>query len=108
MSLQAKDFLKKYTTLLLFAFICSLFIPLVLYSFESNPLYFNTTPRAYEYPPLVKYSYKWPTIAFSSTDRKQQEQQDEIRYKQIDQKYCGQDRCKFLLPVAITEQGKLS
>lgn len=29
----------------------------------------------------------------------------ELAMKRIDRKYCGQDRCRFLLPVAITEQG---
>lgn len=27
--------------------------------------------------------------------------------RQIDRKYCGRDQCRFMLPIAITEQGKL-
>lgn len=29
----------------------------------------------------------------------------ESRIRMIDRKYCGRDRCRFMLPVAITEQG---
>ncbi|GAA5807284.1 hypothetical protein MFLAVUS_000641 [Mucor flavus] len=50
---------------------------------------------------MVKYSFKWPNItSFNPSSRQQQKDV----YKEIDQKYCGKDRCKFLLPITITEQ----
>ncbi|KAI7902464.1 uncharacterized protein BX663DRAFT_531402 [Cokeromyces recurvatus] len=48
---------------------------------------------------MVKYVYKWPkdisnnkTISSNNV------------FKEIDNRYCGQDRCRFLLPVYISEQ----
>lgn len=35
-----------------------------------------------------------------------QQREREARRRQIDLKYCGRDRCQFVLPIAITEQGK--
>lgn len=35
-----------------------------------------------------------------------QQREREARRRQIDLKYCGRDRCQFVLPVAITEQGR--
>lgn len=110
MSLHTKDFLKKYA-LLTIAFIFSLFIPYLLYSIKGNNLYHKT--GKYEYPPMVKYSFKWPDIASFNNNitsppppfhQKTQKEQQDI-FREIDQKFCGQDRCKFLLPIAITEQG---
>ena len=37
---------------------------------------------------------------------KQRERQ--VMRRQIDQKYCGRDHCRFMLPIAITEQGAFS
>ena len=37
-----------------------------------------------------------------------QQREREARRRQIDLKYCGRDQCQFVLPVAITEQGKAS
>lgn len=110
MSLRSKEFLKKYT-LLTIAFVCSLFIPYFLYSIRAKPLY-HETKRPYEYPSMVKYSFKWPkTVAFQNNDtlvaptnQNTQKEQEDI-FREIDQKFCGQDRCRFLLPIAITEQG---
>lgn len=43
---------------------------------------------------------------FVEIDRELLEQRErEARRRQIDQKFCGRDRCSFVLPVAITEQG---
>ncbi|KAI8378356.1 hypothetical protein BD560DRAFT_325468 [Blakeslea trispora] len=51
----------------------------------------------YVYPNRVKYSYRWP----SSSSDKTQTYRD---VKHIDRAFCGQDQCRFILPVAITEQ----
>lgn len=104
MSSHKKDLLRKYAILLI-AFMFSLLIPFLLYSLKINPLYGSNLSKPYEYPAMVKYSYSWPNTSsfndsISSSDNVLQE-----KYKEIDQKYCGRDRCKFLLPVAITEQG---
>ncbi|KAI9366373.1 hypothetical protein BD770DRAFT_417264 [Pilaira anomala] len=56
---------------------------------------------------MVKYSFRWPNITSFNKHNPTLEtfsrEQEEI-YRKIDQKFCGQDRCKFLLPVSITEQ----
>ncbi|KAI9484224.1 MAG: hypothetical protein EXX96DRAFT_617168 [Benjaminiella poitrasii] len=49
---------------------------------------------------MVKYSYKWPNIP--STSVKSVTEADV--FKEIDRKFCGRDRCRFVLPVVITEQ----
>lgn len=121
MSIKTPNIIKRYA-LLTIAFICSLFIPFLLYSIQGNPLDSSLLQQQtlpYEYPPMVKYSYQWPKMtSFSSSkpasaykhhsiqQEKEKEQQAEV-YREIDRKYCGKDRCKFILPVAITEQGKL-
>ncbi|OBZ88936.1 hypothetical protein A0J61_03023 [Choanephora cucurbitarum] len=51
----------------------------------------------YAYPGRVKYSYQWPPSSSGKTRLYQDA-------KHIDRAFCGQDRCRFLLPVAITEQ----
>jgi hypothetical protein len=127
MSLKTPNFIKRYA-LLTIAFICSLCIPFILYSIRGNPLYRSSSAdsiqqqqqqQPYEYPAMVKYGYHWPEMtSFKASSSKKasskssynnnhltQQQQENI-FREIDQKYCGQDRCKFILPVAITEQGK--
>ncbi|KAI8643210.1 hypothetical protein BD408DRAFT_342718 [Parasitella parasitica] len=55
---------------------------------------------------MVKYSYRWPSIssyAHGVHDTANLTEKNDI-YKEIDQRYCGQERCRFLLPIAITEQ----
>lgn len=87
-----------------------LFIPTCLYFIRIEP-YLEPTPRIpYQYPPLVKYSYQWSssnnkddTVIHSNVYN---QDDDKDIYSKIDQKYCKRDRCRFLLPVAITEQGK--
>lgn len=91
---------KKYS-LLIVIFACSLSIPYLLYTIGAIPIYYDVS-RPYQYPPMVKYSFKWPAITpFNASTRHHQKD----IYKKIDQKYCGKDRCKFLLPITITEQG---
>lgn len=95
---------KKYT-LLAVIFVCSLSIPYLLYTIRTIPIYYDIS-KPYEYPPMVKYSFKWPKItSFSNNISSIAVQQQDI-YKEIDRKFCGKDRCKFLLPISITEQGK--
>ncbi|EIE86452.1 hypothetical protein RO3G_11163 [Rhizopus delemar RA 99-880] len=48
---------------------------------------------------MVKYSYRWP-----STNPSMPINKEDSLFKQIDRKYCGSDRCRFILPVVITEQ----
>lgn len=92
---------KKYT-LLIVTFACSLSIPYLLYNIGAIPIYYDVS-GPYQYPPMVKYSFKWPNI--TSFNPSSHQNRKDI-YKEIDQKYCGKDRCKFLLPITITEQGK--
>lgn len=99
---------KKYS-LLLVIFVCSLSIPYLLYTVYTIPIQYDVLSKPYEYPPMVKYSFRWPNITSFNKHNPTLEtfsrQQEEI-YRKIDQKFCGQDRCKFLLPISITEQGK--
>ncbi|RCH81773.1 hypothetical protein CU098_005781 [Rhizopus stolonifer] len=87
---------KKY---LLFV-LCCLFAFFLLYSIpdrfrHETPLF---VPTKYTYPAMVKYSYQWPASSSEKTSNKQD------RFKEIDRAFCGQDRCRFILPIAITEQ----
>ncbi|KAG1440506.1 hypothetical protein G6F56_011893 [Rhizopus delemar] len=94
-------FIKKYTPFLV-AFLFSLLIPTFLYSFRSKS--WSILPQEdripYTYPPLVKYSYQWTPERRNGTF----EDENDNLLKKIDQKYCGNERCRFLLPVAIMEQ----
>lgn len=104
--LGSKDSIKRYT-LFAVAFTFTLLIPSLIYSLGRVPIFSEAINRPYRYPSMVKYSYKWPDISsFTngvSTVTNLTEEND--IYKEIDQRYCGQDRCRFLLPIAITEQG---
>jgi hypothetical protein len=100
------DFPRKYAFLCV-AFICSLCIPFLLFSSPLRNSYKSLREtQQYNYPPLVKYSYRWPDISsFTNGFQNRNESNNDI-YREIDQTYCGKDRCKFILPIAITEQGK--
>lgn len=104
--LGSKDSIKRYT-LFAVAFTFTLLIPSLIYSLGRVPIFSEAINRPYRYPSMVKYSYKWPGISsFTNgvpTVTNLTEEND--IYKEIDQRYCGQDRCRFLLPIAITEQG---
>jgi hypothetical protein len=104
--LGSKDYIKKYT-LLAFAFASSLIIPSLIYSLGRVPILSDAINQPYRYPSMVKYSYKWPDISSFTNGAPiiSNLTEDNDIYKEIDQRYCGQDRCRFLLPVAITEQG---
>jgi hypothetical protein len=107
MAVHSKEFYKRYTVLLI-ALVCSLFIPFLLYSFQDT---YQPVNSSYEYPSLVKYSYKWPKQnhfrhGIHPMTAKNTDTIKNHHYKAIDQKYCGKDRCKFILPVLITEQGR--
>jgi hypothetical protein len=95
------DFTQKYAFLCI-AFLSSLCIPFLLFSFDLGS---TPSPVQYSYPPFVKYSYRWPDISsFTNGFQTNNESNSDI-YREIDQAYCGKDRCKFILPIAITEQG---
>lgn len=49
---------------------------------------------------------KQDTLLEIDRDLIRQREREAMR-RQIDRKYCGRDRCRFMLPIAITEQGKL-
>ncbi|KAG1607770.1 hypothetical protein G6F46_012050 [Rhizopus delemar] len=50
---------------------------------------------------MVKYSYSWP---INEQTNKTHINNNEDIYKHIDQKYCGRNKCRFLLPVVVGEQ----
>jgi hypothetical protein len=103
MSVLMKGTIKKYGTLIVL-FLCTLLIPSLLYSFGRDGY------RPYRYPPLVKYSFRWPEEEHKTNDlhhlTKPEMLEREERLKEIDRRFCGRDRCRFVLPVVITEQGK--
>ncbi|KAK4509104.1 uncharacterized protein ATC70_007454 [Mucor velutinosus] len=103
--LSSKDSIKGYT-LFAIAFACSLFIPSLIYSLRRDPIFADAIHKPYSYPPMVKYSYKWPDISSFThgVPAIANATEENDIYKEIDQRYCGQDRCRFLLPIAITEQ----
>ncbi|KAI9281980.1 hypothetical protein BY458DRAFT_498589 [Sporodiniella umbellata] len=94
----------KKVALFFIASLCALLIPIHLYSPYTKPWAFlsSTPPEPYTYPPLVQYSYSWPKKSAKKTYNETAPIEDLL--KEIDQKYCGKDRCRFLLPVAIMEQ----
>jgi hypothetical protein len=94
--------IKNYILFIVF-FIFSLLIPTLLYTFHYKPISIlqENDRKPFAYPPMVKYSYRWPSINPSMPINK-----EDSLFKQIDRKYCGSDRCRFILPVVITEQGK--
>ncbi|CEP16420.1 hypothetical protein [Parasitella parasitica] len=101
--LGKKDTIKRYT-LVAIAFACSLIVPTLIYSLKKDPIFNDAiNKQPYKYPTMVKYSYKWPSIPSFAHSVADSVEETDI-YKDIDQKYCGQDRCRFLLPIAITEQ----
>lgn len=104
--LGSKDSIKRYT-LFAFAFTLSLIIPSLIYSLGRVPILSDAISQPYRYPSMVKYSYKWPDISSFTNGAPIDSNLTEENgiYKEIDQRYCGQDRCRFLLPIAITEQG---
>ncbi|KAG1060600.1 hypothetical protein G6F42_027922 [Rhizopus arrhizus] len=108
-ALNSRDSIKKYILFAL-AFACSLFIPSLIYSLQRDPIFSDAIHTPYSYPPMVKYSYKWPDISSFTNGVPviANATQEMDIYKEIDQRYCKQDRCRFLLPIAITEQGTVA
>lgn len=97
-----KPTLRKYAPILI-ASLFTLFIPAVLYSLRQKQTLSpqqTIRQRAYSYPSMVRYSYHWP-----NTKKETKERVDKEELKRIDRAYCGRDRCKFILPIVITEQG---
>ncbi|CEG72321.1 hypothetical protein RMATCC62417_07902 [Rhizopus microsporus] len=96
-----KSTLRKYAPILI-ASLFTLFIPAVLYSLRQKQTLSpqqTIRQRAYSYPSMVRYSYHWP-----NTKKEIKERVDKEELKRIDRAYCGRDRCKFILPIVITEQ----
>ncbi|KAI9273628.1 hypothetical protein BY458DRAFT_508416 [Sporodiniella umbellata] len=90
---------KNYRVYIL-ALLFSVFIPSILYILQERSIDLRLDEKpTFSYPANVKYSYRWvkgPALA------RQQARGADVG--PMDQKYCGKDRCQFILPVFIGEQ----
>lgn len=99
--------MRRYTYFVII-FLFSLLIPTLLYIFRYKSITATTKiqqndKKPFIYPSMVKYSYSWP---INEQTNKTHINNNEDIYKHIDQKYCGRNKCRFLLPVVVGEQGK--
>ncbi|KAI8991474.1 hypothetical protein BDF20DRAFT_831509 [Mycotypha africana] len=110
------DIPKKYFFSIVLLLSLLTYVVLFLQRTSDNDRKLFSSREPYRYPYFVKYSYRWPqrpsasiidgTTAVGNSFNISNSlftANEKIR-QEIDKKYCGNKRCRFLLPVAITEQ----